>query len=311
MEREARSMGGAIDPGTRLGYVALTVADLKRSLEFYTNAIGLELLSSVASTATMGAGHRPLLQLHEQVGATAWPRGGRSYTGLYHFALLLPTRADLGRWLRHWLELALPAPGQGDHLVSEAFYLEDPDGHGIEIYRDRPRDEWRWHDGRVVMTTDPVDVRGVLVAAGNETADWSGLPAGTTLGHIHLQVHDISDSSRFYHQLLGFDVMASMPSALFFAAGGYHHHIGMNVWHSKGASSAPEQSVRLLHYTVDLPSDQALEVIRMRLDEAGVATASTSEGFSVNDPAGNQVRFRARHSASLGVTAAESSTAAG
>lgn len=307
MNDEARSTANAIDPATRLGFVALTVADLQRSRDFYANAIGLKLLKSDASTATMGVAERPLLELREQVGASPWPRGGRSYTGLYHFALLLPTRADLGRWLRHWLELGLPAPGQGDHLVSEAFYLEDPDGHGIEIYRDRPRGEWRWRDGQVVMVTDPVDIRGVLLAAGNAT-DWSGLPAGTTLGHIHLQVRDISAGSHFYHQLLGFDVMASMPSALFLAAGGYHHHIGMNVWHSKGADSAPEQSARLLYFTVDLPSYRALEEIRNRLDKAGVATASTADGFSVSDPAGTQVRFRAPFSASLDVTSAESRT---
>lgn len=310
MNHQAPSTAGATDPETRLGYVALTVADLQRSLDFYENAIGLRIIARDGSSATMGAGHRPLLELREQVGATPWPRGGHSYTGLYHFALLLPTRADLGRWLRHWLELGLSAPGQGDHLVSEALYLEDPDGHGIEIYRDRPRDEWRWHDGRVVMATDPVDVRGLLAAAANDAAPWSGLPADTTLGHIHLQVRDINDGSRFYHQLLGFDVMASMPSALFLAAGGYHHHIGMNVWYSKGAGSAPEQSVRLLYFVVDLPSTQALEKTRLRLDGAEVATTSTATGFSVIDPAGNQVRFRARHSTSPDMTEAASSSGA-
>lgn len=298
MNLEPRFTRGAIDPATRLGYVALTVADLQRSLDFYKDAIGLELLARDANSAAMGAGHLPLLELHEQAGASPWPRGGRGYTGLYHFALLLPTRADLGRWLTHWLELALPAPGQGDHLVSEALYLEDPDGHGIEIYRDRPREEWRWRGGRVVMASDPVDVRGLLAAARDEGADWSGLAAGTTLGHIHLQVHDIGEASRFYQQLLGFEVMADMPSALFLAAGGYHHHIGMNVWHSKGARTAPEHSVRLLYYTVDLPPGGATDELRLRADDAGFATTAVAGGFSVTDPAGITVRFRARSSES-------------
>lgn len=306
MNHEARSMGSALDPATRLGYVALTVADIQRSVDFYQDAIGLELLARKASTATMGVGHRPLLELHEQAGAMPWPRGGRSYTGLYHFALLLPTRADLGRWLRHWLEDARPTPGQGDHLVSEALYVEDPDGHGIEIYRDRPRDEWPWHDGQVVMATDPVDVRGLLNAAGDDAAKWSGLPAGTTLGHIHLQVRDISESSRFYHQLLGFKVMATMPSALFLAAGSYHHHVGMNIWHSNGAQSAPEQFARLLYYTVDLTSGRALDELRARLDDAGYAAVAETGGFAVTDPAGIRVRFRASPSASPRGTTAQS-----
>jgi catechol 2,3-dioxygenase-like lactoylglutathione lyase family enzyme len=155
----------SIDPATEVGMLALTVADLERSLSFYTEAIGLTLLDRGASSAALGVQGRPLLKLQEQPGATPWPRGGRSYTGLYHFAILMPTRADLGRWLYHWLQLGLPLPGQGDHLVSEALYLEDPDGHGIEVYRDRPRDEWTWSDGLVRMATDPVDLRGLLTEA--------------------------------------------------------------------------------------------------------------------------------------------------
>src|SRR5215218_4336836 len=151
----------AIDPATGVGLLALTVADLERSLLYYTEAIGLALLRRDGDTATLGVAGRPLLILAEQPGAAEWPRGGRSYTGLYHFAILMPTRADLGRWIRHWLGLGLPLPGQGDHLVSEALYLEDPDGHGIEIYRDRPRAEWTWSQGQVRMAADPVDIRGL------------------------------------------------------------------------------------------------------------------------------------------------------
>jgi catechol 2,3-dioxygenase len=155
----------SIDPATTVGLLSLTVADLARSLTFYTQALGFALLEQTDGAATLGVGGTPLLLLTEHPGAQLWPHERHGYTGLYHFALLLPTRADLGRWLRHWLELGLPLPGQGDHLVSEALYLSDPDGHGIEVYRDRPRSAWTWVNGQVQMATDPVDLRGVLAEA--------------------------------------------------------------------------------------------------------------------------------------------------
>ncbi|MBV9281766.1 MAG: VOC family protein, partial [Chloroflexi bacterium] len=155
----------SIDPATEVGLLALTVADLARSLAFYTGALGFEILQRDPSSAMLGAAGSPLLLLREQPGAALWPRDRQSYTGLYHFAILLPTRADLGRWLRHWLELGFPLPGQGDHLVSEALYIEDPDGHGIEVYRDRPRDQWPVVNGQIRMAADPIDIRGLLAEA--------------------------------------------------------------------------------------------------------------------------------------------------
>lgn len=273
-----------IDPGTEVGLLALTVADLERSLTFYTVAIGLSVLERSDGAATLGVAGRPILLLREQPGAEPWPRGARSYTGLYHFAILLPTRADLGRWLRHWLELGFPLPGQGDHLVSEALYLEDPDGHGIEMYRDRPREEWQWSDGQVQMATLPVDIRGLLRDAEEAGRPWSGLPKGTRLGHVHLQVSDIRQSADFYHGVLGFDIVARMPSALFVSAGGYHHHIGMNVWHSRGAGPPPEEFVRLRYFTVDLPSRDALQAVVARIDAAGIAYRQAGDRVVVQDP---------------------------
>src|SRR5579872_1609453 len=145
----------SIDPATAVGLVALIVADLERSVAFYTTALGFTVLDRHEGAAALGVAGTPLLLLAEQSGARPWPHDQYAYTGLYHFAILLPTRADLGRWLRHWLELGYALPGQGDHLVSEALYLSDPDGHGIEIYRDRPRDEWTWVNGQVRMAADP------------------------------------------------------------------------------------------------------------------------------------------------------------
>jgi catechol 2,3-dioxygenase len=278
----------SIDPATEVGFVGLTVADLDRSLRYYTDAIGLQVLARDETTATLGVAGQPLLLLREQPGATPWPRGGRSYTGLYHFALLLPTRADLGRWVEHWLELGLPL-GQGDHLVSEALYLEDPDGHGIEVYRDRPRSEWQWENGAVRMASDPVDIRGMIAEARAEEQPFTGMPAGTRLGHMHLQVGDTNEAARFYHDVLGFDVVAHWPGALFISAGGYHHHIGMNTWHSRGAGPAPDDSVRLRFFTIELPTEEARQAVVARLDAAGIPHHKAGDAVMVQDPWQNTI----------------------
>lgn len=279
----------SIHPGTQVGLLALSVADLGRSLEYYTKAIGFSVLEQRESQAVLGVGETPLLVLMEQPGATQWPRGGRSYTGLYHFAILLPTRADLGRWLRNWFSLGMTSIGQGDHNVSEALYLEDPDGHGIEVYRDRPRSEWQWVDGRVQMGTGPVDIQGAMADADAEGQPWNGLPEGTRIGHVHLQVGDINEAAAFYHDVLGFDIVASMPSALFISAGGYHHHIGMNIWHSRSASPAPEGSVALKFFTVEFPDEAARQAVVERVEQAGLPVGTGGESRVVNDPWGNTI----------------------
>ncbi len=296
-EVNAMTTAASIHPQTEVGLLALSVADLDRSIDFYTGVIGLQVLERDEDEAVLGAGGRPLLVLEERSGAGAWPRGGQSYTGLYHFALLLPTRADLGRWVDHYIQLGLPL-GQGDHLVSEALYLEDPDGHGIEIYRDRPRSEWTWENGRVRMAADPVDIRGMIAEARAEGRPFEGLPAGTKLGHMHLQVGDIGDAERFYHDILGFDVVARMPSALFISAGGYHHHIGANTWHSRGAGSAPDGSVNLRFYTIVLPSEEARRAVLDRVEAAGIPTRRIGEAVAVDDPWGNTIVFEVGGAAS-------------
>lgn len=282
----AGSAPHAIHPDTAVGLVSLTVSNLSRSIAFYTEAIGLALLDHDDATATLGVAGVPLLLLTERAGARAWPREQASHTGLYHFALLVPTRADLGRWVRHWLERGLPL-GQGDHLVSEALYLSDPDENGIEVYRDRPRDEWAWRDDQVRMGAEPVDIQGLLAEAEREGAPWSGLPAGTRLGHIHLQVGDIPKAAAFYHDILGFDIVAGMPTALFLSAGGYHHHIGMNIWHSKGATPAPADMVGLRFFTVIFLTADARREVLDRIASAGLTTTQTDDAVSVQDPWGN------------------------
>jgi catechol 2,3-dioxygenase len=281
----------SIDPRTEIGDLALTVADLDRSIDFYTGPLGFEVIAREGGDATLGAGGRPLLYLTELPGAKPWPGYA---TGLYHFAILLPTRADLGRWLRNWLSYGYPLPGQGDHLVSEALYLSDPDGNGIEIYRDRPRHEWQWDGDSVRMDSLPVDIRGLLDLAESEGQPWSGFPAGTTVGHIHLQVGDIPQAAAFYRDVLGFDIVAQMPSALFVSAGGYHHHLGLNTWHSRGAKPAPEGTAGLRNFTIDFADDASRAAVLERVSNAG-QDVEWEDGIAVvRDPWSNKLRLRVR-----------------
>ncbi len=277
----------AIDPQTRMGMVALTVADLNRSIAYYTKALGFAVLRRADGGAVLGAGETPLLLLREQPGALPWMTD--NMTGLYHFAILVPRRVDLGRWLRHYLTLDFSPPGQGDHIVSEALYLRDPDGHGIEVYADRPREGWRWADGHVRMGGGPVDVRGLLAEADRAGEPWSGMPAGTRLGHMHLQVGDIAQAEAFYHGILGFDVTAGMPSALFVSAGGYHHHIGLNTWHSQGAAPAPDDTARLRFFTIELPSEDARRAVVARIEAAGHVVGEAGGIVSLRDPWQNTI----------------------
>jgi catechol 2,3-dioxygenase len=279
----------SIDPSTSVGLVSLSVAELDRSLRFYTEAIGLAVLNRVDGEVTLGVPGRPLLHLVEVSGARPWTEFA---TGLYHLAILLPTSADLGRWIRNWYDRGMPEFGQGDHLVSQALYLRDPDGHGIEIYRDRPRAEWQWENGRVRMASLPVDVAGLLAEAERSGVSWSGAPAETTMGHVHLQVGDIPTAEAFYHGVLGFDVVAAMPSALFVSAGGYHHHLGMNTWHSRGSGPADPDVAQLRFYTIVLPNEEARAAVLRRLDEASIAQDRTSDGVIVRDPWANVIHLR-------------------
>jgi catechol 2,3-dioxygenase len=268
-----------------MGPVALRVADLERSLRFYRETIGFQLIGHTSGTATLGAAGVPLLVLREVPGVRPVPRRA---TGLYHFAILVPTRADLGRVLQRLIEARVPI-GQGDHLVSEALYLSDPDDNGIEIYRDRPRDTWRWQNGQVQMATDPVDLQGLLVEAEREGQVPEGLPPGTTIGHVHLKVGDIPQASAFYHELFGFDVVAQLPSALFVSAGGYHHHLGMNIWESEGGEPPAQGTTGLYHFAINYPTrrDLAASLTRLLNRGWGIDGASdhgTHEAIYLHDP---------------------------
>jgi catechol 2,3-dioxygenase len=266
-------------PPPRIGRVSLSVADLDRSIRFYEDAIGLTLLRRDEEMVYMGAGDETLLVLTGQPGARPFNRA----TGLYHFAILLPSRAELGRTLRHLIKVDAPISGFADHLVSEAIYLTDPDGHGIEIYRDRPREEWRYPGGQLKMTTDPIDLQGIAAAATDTPGH--AMPDGTFVGHIHLQVANIPDTEAFYNKLIGFDVVTRYgPRATFMSANGYHHHLGGNTWAGENLAPAPAAAARLLWYEIRLPDDGALSAVAERLSAANHPFDRGEDGLWVNDP---------------------------
>ena len=275
-----------IPPATRPGAVHITVSDLTRSLNYYEHVIGLRVHEHGGGRATLGVGEEDLLVLVEQSGA----RPVRGYCGLYHFALLLARRQDLARWLAHAARERVMLVGMSDHFVSEAVYLSDPDGHGIEIYWDRPREVW---EGRVAerMTTLPLDTSslfGELADPANEP--FEGLPAGTVMGHIHLCVTDIPQTVAFYRDMLGFGLMASLGGqATFLSAGGYHHHLGANTWESAGAGQAPDGASTLKAATILLPSETERDRLVTRVADAGHEPLQLEDGILLRDPSRNPI----------------------
>jgi len=260
-----------------MGAVHLAVADLDRSLAYYDERLGLRVHRRENGSAALGTGGADLLVLREQHGAP--PADG--YSGLFHFALLVPSRGSLGAFLAHAAEDRLPLTGLSDHWVSEAIYLRDPDHHGVEIYADRPRSLW---EGRVEegMTTLPLDTQDLLAAA---DTSFDGLPPSTRIGHVHLRVAEIPGTVAFYRDGVGFDLQGLFgPQAAFLAAGGYHHHVAANTWESAGAPQAPEGSATLERITVIVPSEAVLDDVETRT--GGERTAA---GLALRDPSGNPV----------------------
>jgi len=270
-----------------VGAVHLQISDLPRSLEYYQTVLGMDVLERAPGRASIGVkGAAPLTYLIEKKGVAPVPRRGRF--GLYHFAVLLPDRAALGRFAAHVLRLGL-RPGMADHAVSEALYLSNPDGLGIEVYADRPRATWAYRAQELVMTTEHLDV-GSLIAAG-EANDWSRAPEATTMGHVHLHVGDLAKAEAFYHRALGFDkTLWSYPGALFLSAGGYHHHLGTNVW-SAGPSASPDEA-RLLEWELVVPERRQTSDIAQRLRGDGYAVDDAPDGVRTRDPWGTQVHVR-------------------
>ncbi len=282
--------GHRLPARTGLGAVRLQVSDLERSLDYYRRVLGFRLIRREGPDAALAAhgDDRVLIELRERVGAAPVPMHGR--LGLYHFAILLPSRADLGRFLAH-LSRGGVRFGASDHLVSEALYLHDPDGLGIEVYVDRPRSTWETADSELVMATIPLDRSGPLQAA--DDAPWTGMPAGTVMGHVHLHVGDLRAAAAFYHQALGFDMTVwSYPGALFLSAGGYHHHLGLNTW-AAGAPPAGAEEAKLLEWTIELPGADEASDAAESLETAGYPIDRVTDGEVVAlDPWGTRLRLR-------------------
>ena len=283
-----RPKGYRLPESTRLGRVRLQVADLERSLAFYETILGLRVIRRDADSIGLGSHSEDREIVHLRQLRTARPVPKRGLLGLYHFAILLPDRASLGRFVAHLAEVGVYA-GMSDHFVSEAVYLTDPDGLGIEVYADRPRDAWRYDERQLHMTTNHLDVDDLVRAARGER--WTGMPPGTVLGHVHLYVGDIEKAEGFYHDALGFDkVVWSYPGALFLSAGGYHHHLGTNTW-AREAPVATDEDARLLEWEIIVPTKTDADEAAAHVAAAGYAAKPENGEWILTDPWGTSLRL--------------------
>ena len=272
-------------PSIYVGEVNIKVKNLDNAVIFYQNIMGFQVLEQTEGKAVLTTdGKTPLLTLEQP--ADVIPKEGKM-SGLYHFAILLPSRADLSVFLRHLLQTGYPL-GAADHYVSEALYLNDPDGNGIEVYRDRPSFEWTWKNNLVEMATEQLDAEGILAES---DAEWNGLPSGTVMGHIHLHVGDLQKAEEFYTKGLGFDVVSYYPQAAFLSTGGYHHHIAINTWQGVGAPKPPKNSVGLNWYTLVFPNETERENVIKQLKQLGAPVKKETDFYVTSDPSGNQIRL--------------------
>ncbi len=273
------------EPVIYVGEVNINVTNLEKSLNFYQNIIGFNVLDQTDSKAVLTAdGKKPLLTLEQP--ADVVPKEDRK-TGLFHFAILLPSRADLSSFLNHIVQTGTRL-GASDHYVSEALYLNDPDGNGIEVYRDRPSSEWSWSDGKVAMATEPLDGESLLAESKKE---WNGLPNETVMGHIHLHVANLAETEKFYKNGLGFDIVTTYPGALFTSTGDYHHHIGLNVWNGEGAKAPSRNSSGLNWFTLVYPNEKVREETVGQLKQVGADVKQESYHYITQDPSGNTIQL--------------------
>jgi catechol 2,3-dioxygenase len=276
-----------IHKDTHIGNVTLKVRDLEKLIQFYTKTIGLKILTRSDSSAQLTAdGIKPLLILEGNPELEQRPV--RS-AGLYHLALLVPTRKDLANVLQHFIQTDTRLAGASNHKFSEAIYLQDPENNGIEIYRDVDRKDWiRDEKGKLPAVSEPLDVQDLLDEADNK--NWNGLPEKTVMGHVHLNVTNIPEAEEFYMNVLGFEEQTRMAHhALFISAGGYHHHIALNIWNGPNAIPSPIDATGLLHYEIVVPSAEVLDDLKNSLKEHNIAFIAESNRLFVKDPAGNGV----------------------
>ncbi|HXG38097.1 MAG TPA: VOC family protein [Bacteroidota bacterium] len=271
---------------TSIGHVHLQIADLDQALAFYETLLGFRLHRREQNRAQLSAtGFAPAqIILSELPGAR--PKPART-TGLFHVAIRLPNRKELARLLKRLAEHRYPFTGFSDHGVSEALYLNDPFGLGIELYCDRPREEWPMENGKLRMYTQPLDVEGLLAEVESESSEWNGIAPGTDIGHVHLHVSDLGKAEEFYCRRMGFEVTErGYPGALFVSAGGYHHHLGLNIWAGRGAPPPPSDAVGLLAYSIVIPDTSALQILAGVFETANAIVDKTDRRIVVRDQDG-------------------------
>jgi len=270
-----------------IGAIGLAVRGLEALTAFYRDALGLVVLDRIGATATLGAGAVPLVHLEYRPDAT--PDDPRE-AGLYHTAFLMPTRPDLARWLQHVTRTQVVLTGASDHAVSEAFYLDDPEGNGIEVYWDRPAERWEWTGNDLKITTDPLDIDDILREA-PASADYPGAPAGMRIGHVHLRVGDVALAEAFYRDGLGLDVTRRRHGASFMSSGRYHHHIAANVWHSAGSGRRDPQRAGLSWLAFESAGSGTSAHMKERLSQSGVALTASADVLEMADPWGTRLRI--------------------
>lgn len=281
-------MTDRLPDGFQLGPAALRVSDADRALDFYVNKIGLALRNRGDTTAMLGTHEAELLRLDFQPGIK--PRNYKE-SGLYHVAILVPDRISLGAAIAR-LAASKVKLGAADHLVSEAIYVWDPDNNGIEIYRDRPRSEWTWTGDQVQMKNSPLDFDGLLAEPGVEALALQRMKRRTRIGHIHLEVDDLTKAKKFYADVVGFALTSTFPGAQFLGAGGYHHHIAANIWESRNGSPPSPDTAGISLMTFEMPDATSMQALKARLEGANIETKANGDGFDFADPWQTRIAVR-------------------
>jgi catechol 2,3-dioxygenase len=271
----------------RIGSVRLKVRDLDAVASFYTAVLGLARIDSAHRHIVLGTSSVRLLEL---VGDPTLAPNDPRQAGLFHTAFLMPSRADLARWLAHAAALRVPLQGASDHIVSEAIYLEDPEGNGIEVYADRSTSHWHAPNGAIRMSTDPLDAQDLLMAA--KGTEWAGFPGKGIIGHVHLQVGDTAEADRFYTGVLGFDIATRYPGASFYGSGGYHHQLAGNAWNSRRAGKRPNGTGGLESIEIIVRNPGTLAAITARAESAGLDISTDRGGLTLHDPWGTAITLR-------------------
>ena len=271
-----------------IGAVGLVARDLNRLAEFYRDLLGLTVIDSSEKVARLGVAGTTLIEIEHRPDAK--PDDARE-AGLYHTAFLMPTRQDHARWIMHIARNRVPITGASDHGVSEAFYLDDPEGNGIEVYNDRPRERWQWENDLVVMQTKQLDIEAILTQIDPATATYSSAPEGLRIGHVHLRVGSVEQAEKFYRGAVGLDLTRRRGGATFMSSGGYHHHVGANVWHSDGAQKRDDARAGLAWFSVEAANGTTYDALASRLTSAHAPIKTIPDGIETADPWGTRVRF--------------------